>query len=102
PDIAKRASRALRSGGYAVTVRAADGHKGLREGAPYDRIIATASTAEIPRAWFRQLVLGGELVVPLRPTGDSFGPQFVVAFKRERDGLVSTRIVAGGFMTMRD
>jgi protein-L-isoaspartate(D-aspartate) O-methyltransferase len=101
PDTAKRAARAVRTGGYTVTVRAADGHKGWSKAAPYDRIIATVSTDEIPRSWFRQLVRGGVLVVPLRPTSGSFGPQVVVAFRREPHALVSSKIIAGGFMTMR-
>jgi protein-L-isoaspartate(D-aspartate) O-methyltransferase len=102
PDTAKRASRALRRARSVVSVRTADGHKGWRDGGPYDRIIATASTDEIPRAWFRDLIRGGMLVVPVRIATDSFGPQLVVAFHRDAKALVSTKVVAGGFMTMRD
>src|SRR5256885_11588614 len=46
-----------------------DGYRGRSEGAPYDRIIATASVRDIPLAWRDQLREGGLLVVPLR-----FGP----------------------------
>ena len=52
-DTAVRARRALKGSG--VTVVTGDGREGYARGAPYDRIIVTASAAEIPRAWYEQL-----------------------------------------------
>jgi len=43
-----------------------------RQAAPFDRIIVTAGSADIPSAWLDQLAEGGELVMPLAtpPVGD--------------------------------
>jgi protein-L-isoaspartate(D-aspartate) O-methyltransferase len=102
PDTAKRASSALRSGRYPVTVRAADGRKGWKDGAPYDRIIVTASSPTVPRFWLRQLVQGGVLVMPLRLTEATPGPHAVVAFRRDRQQFCSESVIPGGFMALRD
>lgn len=45
-----------------------DGGLGWAEGAPYDRVILTASTADIPPAWHEQLRPGGRLVLPFQLT----------------------------------
>lgn len=42
-----------------------DGTKGLKEFAPYDRIIATAGASEIPQPLFAQLKIGGMMVIPV-------------------------------------
>ena len=42
-----------------------DGTKGLKEFAPYDRIIATAGAAEVPPALLAQLKTGGMMVIPV-------------------------------------
>ena len=42
-----------------------DGTKGLKEFAPYDRIIATAGANEIPEALLNQLKIGGIMVIPV-------------------------------------
>jgi len=43
-----------------------DGSKGLKEQAPFDKIIAAASAKEIPQAWKKQLKVGGRLVIPVK------------------------------------
>ncbi|MFI2292609.1 methyltransferase domain-containing protein [Streptomyces niveus] len=43
----------------------ADGEQGCVSGGPYDRIVATASVQQIPRAWLEQLRPGGVLVAPM-------------------------------------
>lgn len=42
-----------------------DGSKGYAEEAPYDKIIAAATTEEIPLAWQEQLKIGGRIVAPI-------------------------------------
>ena len=42
-----------------------DGTKGLREFAPYDKIIVTAGAAEVPQPLLEQLKIGGSLVIPV-------------------------------------
>ena len=39
---------------------------GWPKGAPYDRILVSASAAALPRELIRQLVVGGKLVIPVR------------------------------------
>jgi len=42
-----------------------DGSKGLKEAAPFDKIIAGAAGEKIPQAWKEQLKVGGRLVAPV-------------------------------------
>jgi protein-L-isoaspartate(D-aspartate) O-methyltransferase len=42
-----------------------DGRSGCPEEAPFDRIMVTASTADLEPAWLEQLAPGGRLVAPL-------------------------------------
>ncbi|GAI94196.1 unnamed protein product, partial [marine sediment metagenome] len=39
--------------------------KGLPEEAPFDKIIAAAAAEKIPKAWKKQLKVGGRLVTPV-------------------------------------
>lgn len=41
-----------------------DGHKGLGEFAPFDKIIVTAGAATVPPALKKQLKIGGVLIIP--------------------------------------
>lgn len=42
-----------------------DGSKGYKKEAPYDKILASASARELPRAWKEQLKIGGRIVTPI-------------------------------------
>jgi protein-L-isoaspartate(D-aspartate) O-methyltransferase len=42
-----------------------DGSDGYAEGAPYDRILVSASAEEIPDAYKKQLAVGGKMVIPI-------------------------------------
>jgi protein-L-isoaspartate(D-aspartate) O-methyltransferase len=42
-----------------------DGFKGLPEHAPFDKILLTAGTAEVPKELLKQLMIGGWLVAPV-------------------------------------
>ena len=42
-----------------------DGTKGLREFAPYDKIIVTAGATEVPSTLLDQLKIGGKMVIPV-------------------------------------
>ena len=101
PDLAKKARRALRSAGQPATIVVGDGRGGWEKGAPYDRIVVTASSLEVPRAFHEQLVEDGLLVVPLRLTDPFPFRQVVVAFKRAGRGLRSVAVIHGGFMRLR-
>jgi protein-L-isoaspartate O-methyltransferase len=98
---ARRARRALAAGGYSARVATGDGRQGWARGAPYDRIVATASAAEIPRAWLDQLAPGGLLEAPVQLRGDS-AVQAIPLFRREGEGFRSVSVLCGGFMPLRD
>ncbi|MEI7749379.1 MAG: protein-L-isoaspartate O-methyltransferase [Candidatus Moraniibacteriota bacterium] len=42
-----------------------DGSQGYANGAPYDRILVSASAEEIPEVYKRQLAVGGKMVIPI-------------------------------------
>jgi protein-L-isoaspartate(D-aspartate) O-methyltransferase len=100
-EVARAARAALARGGYPVQVAIADGRWGWAAQAPFDRIIVTASTEDVPRAWFDQLVVGGRLVLPLRLSRRWFLPQAVVALQRTAWGLESVAMAPGAFMALR-
>jgi protein-L-isoaspartate(D-aspartate) O-methyltransferase len=79
-----------------VEIHHADGGDGHVELAPYDRIIVTASTYDVPRAWREQLRDGGRIVVPLAdPSGARCD---VVLLARDGDALVKRGAVVGDFV----
>lgn len=66
-DLADAARTRLAREGYgdAVRVVAADGIDGYAAGQPYDAILVTAASPDLPPAWLDQLAVGGCLVLPL-------------------------------------
>jgi protein-L-isoaspartate(D-aspartate) O-methyltransferase len=84
-----------------VHVIVADGRLGAPDAAPLDRIVVTASTRSVPRAWFDQLVPGGLLVVPLRLSDVLFTVQAVAVFRKVAAGFDSIGVTSGGFMALR-
>ncbi len=66
PALADAARRALAELGLHPRVHTGDGAAGLAAAAPFDRIIATASTDHIPPAWISQLTPTGAILVDLR------------------------------------
>ena len=100
PDVAAAAAAALRDGGYRAEVVTGDGRVGWPDGAPYDRIVLTASTGTVCRAWFDQLAPGGLLQLPLHLKGVDL--QAVVTLRKEDGALRSTDVAEGAFMVLRD
>ncbi|WP_413807997.1 methyltransferase domain-containing protein [Streptomyces sp. OE57] len=98
-DVADGARGALHRAGYGgVTVLEADGEQGWRSGAPYDRLVATASVASIPWAWVEQMVPGGLILAPFRTAFCSHG----LARLTVSDGRAEGRFAgAVTFMTVR-
>jgi protein-L-isoaspartate(D-aspartate) O-methyltransferase len=50
-----------------VKIRVGDGYQGWAEYAPFDAILVSAATAEMPPALFDQLREGGRMMVPIGP-----------------------------------
>jgi protein-L-isoaspartate(D-aspartate) O-methyltransferase len=101
PATAREARRGLASVKSGAKVVAADGREGLPRGAPYDRIIVTASATAVARAWHDQLAEGGLLELPLsmRRAGQA---QAIVTLQKEEDKLRSRALLCGGFMPLRE
>jgi protein-L-isoaspartate(D-aspartate) O-methyltransferase len=69
PDIAARARKALSDTGFgAVTVVTGDGTLGYPPNAPYDRVVVTAATNQIPYSWVAQTRPGGRILLPWADT----------------------------------
>ena len=67
PEIVARARGCLDSAGFGqVRTLVADGDSGVPEHSPYDRILVTARSWDIPPAWIAHLWSDGRIVVPLR------------------------------------
>jgi protein-L-isoaspartate(D-aspartate) O-methyltransferase len=72
PEVTAGARRNLDANGFdAVTVITRDGTLGDTEHAPYDRMILTVGTWDIPAAWWEQLRPGARVVMPLRWRGQT-------------------------------
>ncbi len=48
-----------------VMLLAGDGKVGFPQEAPFDKIVSSAETKEIPRAWEEQLKIGGSILTPI-------------------------------------
>jgi protein-L-isoaspartate(D-aspartate) O-methyltransferase len=68
PRLAEEARRTLAELGYDnVRVVVGDGTQGWPEEAPYDAIMVTAASPEVPAPLLQQLADGGRLVAPVGP-----------------------------------
>jgi protein-L-isoaspartate(D-aspartate) O-methyltransferase len=93
PPLAERAERTLRKQGIGnVEVHLADGHEGWPAAAPYDAIIVTACSHDVPPALVAQLKPGGRLVIPL---GEPHGPQELTVLDKLGEGETRSRRVLG-------
>jgi protein-L-isoaspartate(D-aspartate) O-methyltransferase len=72
--------RFLQLGYYNVTLRLGDGTKGWPEAAPFDAILVSAGSSEVPSALMDQLAPWGRLIIPL---GANQGRERLVKITRE-------------------
>jgi len=63
-ELYRKAQVLLGSMGYRIQFFLGDGYEGQPQYGPYDGIVITAATAEVPDKLLRQLRIGGRLVVP--------------------------------------
>ena len=84
--LAERARRLLqRLGHTAVRLTAGDGRLGWPEAQPFDAVLVTAASSEVPDALLAQLRPGGRLVMPLADTGE----ELLTVITRHADGSTS-------------
>ena len=66
-----------------IHTRFDDGQNGWRDFAPYDRILFSASTPEVPQKLFEQLKIGGILVAPI----EKGSQQIITRFIKTQEGI---------------
>ena len=87
PPLARQAKERLHRLGYHnVEVREGDGYYGWNEFAPYDGIILTAATPEIPMQLIDQLKAGGKMVLPI---GYPYARQNLIVVSKEENGTIT-------------
>jgi protein-L-isoaspartate(D-aspartate) O-methyltransferase len=68
PQLADEARKILDQLGLDnIEIVVGDGSKGLKEHAPYDRILVTAGSPSVPQVLVEQLADGGRLIIPVGP-----------------------------------
>jgi len=89
PELSKSAINRLSSLGYKnIEVHCSDGSEGWGQGAPYDRIMVTASPKSIPKALLEQLVVNGWMVIPV---GKSVFSQELKIVTKDAKGKIDIR-----------
>jgi len=87
--LGKRAQAVLAQLGYKnVVVRLGDGYNGWPERAPFDGIIVTAATPQVPPALLAQLKPGARVVIPLGGQNDV---QFLRVLVKQTDDSIATQ-----------
>lgn len=98
PELARTARQTLAALNHGrVTVHVRDGHAGLPERAPFDRIIVTAAPSEVPPALLEQLASGGRLVMPV---GSRHAQELLVIDKDDNGRLHERRTLPVAFVPL--
>jgi protein-L-isoaspartate(D-aspartate) O-methyltransferase len=80
----ERARDTLKKLGYdTVTVALGDGYYGMKDAAPFDRIIVTCAALHVPPPLFEQLKPGGRMIIPV---GGGFETQRLLLIMKDEDG----------------
>jgi protein-L-isoaspartate(D-aspartate) O-methyltransferase len=90
-ELARTARKKLAALGYQnVVVHTGDGYLGLPDHAPFNGIMVTAASAEIPAPLLEQLKPGGRLVMPVGGQGET---QWLTLVSKDLDGEINRRVV---------
>jgi len=80
PTLLERAKKVLKELGYKnISFKLDDGTLGWKEVAPFDAIIVTAASPDIPSPLVEQLAEGGKMVIPI---GDEFSQTLIKGVKK--------------------
>jgi protein-L-isoaspartate(D-aspartate) O-methyltransferase len=96
-DLYLKAQQTLNHLGYDAEFFYGDGHAGKPQYSPYDGIIITAATPEVPETLLNQLKIGGRLVVPL---GDNSLQEMTLVIRTSEDNYEYSRHGAFIFVPM--
>ena len=96
-SLSAKARRILDELGYFnVVLKVSDGTVGLKEEAPFEAIIVTAGSPDVPQPLVDQLAMGGRLVVPV---GDRY-TQSLMRIDRGKEGIVKTDLGGCRFVNL--
>ncbi|MEO3752306.1 protein-L-isoaspartate(D-aspartate) O-methyltransferase [Streptomyces sp. B6B3] len=99
PVLFRCSIQALCAVGYRPHVVLGDGEAGWPAGAPYDRLISTASVRRVPPAWLEQVRPGGVIVTPWFPNYHGRG---LIRLRMRGDGTARGGFCGGEtFMPVR-
>ncbi len=78
-----------------VEIICADGSKGYKEQAPYDKILVSAAVQQkkVPKAWKEQLKIGGRIVTPVRSS-------IWLLIKKDKDKFEETEFPGFAFVPL--
>jgi protein-L-isoaspartate(D-aspartate) O-methyltransferase len=95
--LADKARATLDRLGYkSVAIKVYDGTYGWKEMAPFDAIIVTAGSPDIPAPLVEQLKEGGRMVIPV---GDRYGQQLIKVVKTA-EGTITERSIPCVFVPL--
>ena len=80
-----------------VYIHVGDGSRGWPDAAPYDRILVTAASPEVPQDLFDQLKPGGKLVIPVGPRWR----QMLELWEKTLDKVVKKEILPVMFVPLK-
>jgi protein-L-isoaspartate(D-aspartate) O-methyltransferase len=92
-----RASQILNELNYKPRMKWGDGSAGWEMHAPFDRIIVTAASPDVPETLKKQLAIGGRMVIPV---GDLETQTMILVEKKSRDEYTLTRLDQFKFVPM--
>ena len=99
PALAEKAKKRFKELGYLnIHTKTGDGYKGWAEHAPYDGIIVTCASSDIPQPLKDQLKVGGKMVIPV---GSGYAQQLEVVTKN-KGRYVKRNIVPVMFVPMKN
>ena len=97
PQLAEKARKIFHDLGYfSIAVQIGDGTVGWTHYAPFDKIIVTAGSPEVPDALISQLADNGKLIIPV---GDINDQNFKIIIK-ENDSIKTSTSKTGSFVPL--
>jgi len=86
-ELASKAEERIKNLGIKnVEIKIGDGTLGMKENAPFDRIIVSASAPEIPKPLIEQLANEGKMLIPI---GSGYWQELILV-EKDKNGKIST------------
>ncbi|SEL12783.1 protein-L-isoaspartate(D-aspartate) O-methyltransferase [Olivibacter domesticus] len=97
-DLGERTKKLMHTLGYNnVTVIIGDGYKGFEAKAPFDAIIVTAASKEIPPPLIKQLKEGGKMIIPV---GSPSEVQTLILLQKRNGKITKTKLIQVRFVPL--